>query len=92
MLYVNKNRESKFRHKHDTNIIYSTVHDRSDDTAHGEDLAPVTHCKCWREHLGRRQELAAFLFWFGLNNFWMHSSNTDHLMFKKLLITNFKEN
>ena len=34
--------------------------------------------------------MTAFLFWFGLNNFWMHSSNTDHLMFKKLLINKFR--
>lgn len=25
-------------------------------------------------------------FCFGLNHLWMHSNNTDHLMFKKLLI------
>lgn len=54
-----------------------------------EGLAPAAHRKCWRERLEARGA-GGLLVWFGLNNFWMRSSNTDHLMFKKLLITNFE--
>lgn len=41
-------------------------------------------------HLGEEGDQGPFYFGFDLNNLWMHSSNTDHLMFKKLLINKFR--
>lgn len=59
-------RELKFRHIHDTNIIYSTFHDRSYDTTHRKAETQVTHRNMLECAPGEWGRLMAFWFGFGL--------------------------